>query len=143
MRNIGTKSLLNALMISGSIGVGITLLTLFALWPAEVKQQPLSVLNYRSIDISKGEIILRESPFLSGSRRLDEPVLPVIPDQELIEAESSGRLMVLGVIPPEIAIIKKGDSTMTIRVGEETAYGTVDYVTRSGVSINGRFLSLK
>ena len=68
---------------------------------------------------------------------------PVMPNQELIEAEASGKLLVLGVIPPEIAIIKKGDAVQTIRVGEDNPHGTVDYVTRSGVSINGRFLSLK
>lgn len=143
MRKIGTTSIVKALVISGTTGVCFTLLTFLVLWPAEVKQQPLSVLNYKSIDISRGEITLRGSPFLSASKRLDEPVLPIIPDQELLEAEASGKMVVLGVIPPEIAIIKKGESTQTVRVGEETAYGTVEYVTRSGVAINGRFLSLK
>lgn len=143
MRKIGTSSLLNALMISGAIGAGFTLLTLFVLWPVGERQLPLSVLNYKKISLAKGEIILRDSPFLSGSRRLDEPVTPVMPNQELIEAEASGKLLVLGVIPPEIAIIKKGDAVQTIRVGEDNPHGTVDYVTRAGVSINGRFLSLK
>ena len=143
MRKIGTDSLLKALMASGTIGVCLTLLAFFVMWPVEVKQQPLSVLNYKNIDVSKSEITLRGSPFLSGSKRLDEPVVPVMPDQELLEAEASGKMVVLGVIPPEIAIIKKGESTQTVRVGEETAYGTVEYVTRSGVAINGRFLSLK
>lgn len=143
MIKISTNSLLKAFVTSSLIGVGLTALTLVMFWPIEEKQQPLSVLNYENIDVAKGEIVFRGSPFLSGDNNLMAPSLPVMPDQELLESDTTGRLMVLGVIEPDIAIISKGGTVITARAGEETACGVIDYVARTGASVNGRFINLK
>lgn len=142
MRSISANDKIYAFIASSIIGGLLTTAVLVLSLPEDVPGQPLSVLNYDNIDLSKGEIILRNSPFVPGVALQDSPVIPVLPEQELID-EATGRLVVLGVIPPDVAIIKKGDTMLTARVGEETAHGTIDYVTRSGVSINGRFINLK
>lgn len=143
MIKISTNSLLKAFVASGFFGAGLAALTLFMLWPAEERQQPMSVLNYENIDVAKGEIVFRGSPFLSGDSSLIAPAFPVVPDQELLETETAGRLMVLGVIQPDVAIISKGGKVTTARVGEETDCGVIDYVTRTGASVDGRFINLK
>jgi len=75
------------------------------------------------------------------------PSLPGLPRQPGISGGSGlvpqQALVVLGVLPPKVAIIQDGGKTITVKVGEETSLGVVEDVTAAGVTIGRQFYALK
>jgi hypothetical protein len=75
------------------------------------------------------------------------PSLPSLPRQPGITGgpgfAPQQALVVLGVLPPKVAIIQDGGKTLTVKVGEETSFGVVEAVTAAGVTIGQQFYALK
>jgi len=71
------------------------------------------------------------------------PTLPVQPGMAGGQGIASNAVVVLGVLPPKVAIVQVNGKTMTVKLGDETACGVVENVTEEGVAIGSQFYELK
>lgn len=52
-------------------------------------------------------------------------------------------LRVVGLLPPNIAIIQKSGKTITVRKGQDSEYGYIGEITKNGVYIDGTFIEIE
>lgn len=75
---------------------------------------------------------------------MDMPTPPGVPDMPGVNGSSvSNVLSVLGVLPPDVVIISKGGKTITAKLGENTEFGSINYISKNGATIDGRFIDIK
>lgn len=53
------------------------------------------------------------------------------------------KLVVTGVLPPDVVILSRGGKTITARSGQDTEFGTIGTVTIKGAYVDGSFVALK
>lgn len=72
------------------------------------------------------------------------PTPPQIPQQPggYSAGIPSGKLTVIGVLPPSVVIMQRGGQTITAKAGQQTDFGFVDSISKSGASIDGSWYEL-
>ena len=77
------------------------------------------------------------------------PPMPFTPRSEGFEGNvgvnytESNEVNVIGVLPPDVVVLGRGNQTVTARSGSDTAFGTVGEVTAKGAYVDGNFIALK
>ncbi len=145
MRKIGVTTRLGiyaASVIAGALVFGSLA---YLSTPAEVKPNPLPVVNFANTDLDTGSIT-GTSPFaLPALQQMDVPDMPVPPGvpSMLGAGMQADVLTVIGVLPPDVVILQKGGETLTARAGSATKWGTVNSISSSGATIDGAFIKIK
>lgn len=145
MRKIGVATGLAAYLTSVLSGAVVFGSLIYFSSPAEVKPNPLPVLNFANTNLDTGSIT-GSSPFvLPAAPAMETPDMPVPPGVPSMPGAGMQPdvLTVVGVLPPDVVILQKGGESLTARVGTETKWGTVNSVTSSGATIDGAFINIK
>ena len=136
MKKISFFRYVGTLVASGLLGAGLTFGLLISSNPAEVNMPKQPAVNYDSISFLKNNIIIGSSPFserdVSRFQDLASPIIPELPQQD-------ERLKVIGLLPPDVVILKKGGETVTAMVGEDTKFGRINSVFVGGAVIDGQY----
>lgn len=57
-------------------------------------------------------------------------------------AKVAARVEVIGLLPPDVAILRKGGQTITARIGD-TVFGYLSLVSETGVEVNGEWVEFQ
>jgi len=71
------------------------------------------------------------------------PTLPTQPGLVGKKGFANKAFVVLGVLPPSVAIIQDGGKTVTVRLGDATSQGHIAEITANGILIGQQFFGLK
>lgn len=86
-------------------------------------------------------------PGMSGPDMLppSAPVVPAMPTNP--NAPYAGgyddTLRVVGVLPPDVAILQRAGKTVTVKIGKETPWGTLTSVSKRGVTVGGEWVDFE
>lgn len=145
MRKINFLCYTIVLGLSAISGIIISCLFLYISKPVKPLVSNIPIIDYDKINTHKGGIILGQSPFNKGSFEslvLSEvPVPPSVPMMPDINTQE--KLVILGLLPPDVCIIRKGADTVTARSGDDTKLGHIGNITPHGVYIDGRFIEIQ
>lgn len=144
MRKISFLTYSTVLGLSAVSGIIFSSLFLYIAKPVKPITSNFPIIDYYKINTHKGGLILGQSPFkgIAAHPLLPEaPVPPQVPGMP--EAIGDDKLTVLGLLPPDVCIIKKGSDTITARVGDDTKLGHVGDITNRGVYIDGTFIEIQ
>lgn len=146
MRKIGVTTKLATYMASVISGAMVFGSFAYLFTPAEVKPNPLPVVNFSNTNLDTGSIT-GTSPFAlpdtSKMKVSDMPVPPGVPSMPVGAGMQADVLTVIGVLPPDVVILQKGGETLTARAGSATKWGTVNSISSSGATIDGAFIKIK
>lgn len=142
MRKISFLGYATVLGLSAVSGIILGSFFLYISKPAESTSINLPVIDYDKVNTHKGGIILGQSPF-KGS--FVAPVLPEAPVPPSVPnmPDLNEKMVVLGVLPPDVCIIKKGTETVTARSGDDTKFGHIGAITSNGAYIDGSFIEIQ
>ena len=144
MRKISFLTYSTVLGLSAVSGIIFSSLFLYIAKPVKPITSNFPIIDYYKINTHKGGLILGQSPFkgIAAHPLLPEaPVPPSVPGMP--KAIGDDKLTVLGLLPPDVCIIKKGSDTITARVGDDTKLGHVGDITNRGVYIDGTFIEIQ
>lgn len=68
------------------------------------------------------------------------PMVPQMPDTPGAPARQSEVLSVIGVLPPDVVILKKGGQTITAKTGSKTDFGTIGTISKTGATVDGNWI---
>ncbi len=71
------------------------------------------------------------------------PEVPAVPKVPTMNKGFGETIEVLGVLPPDTCILRKGSETVTVRANEDSSIGSVGQITSDGVYVNGNFYAIK
>lgn len=142
MRKISFLGYATVLGLSAASGIILGSLFLYISKPVESTSINLPVIDYEKVNTHKGGIILGQSPF---KNTFAAPVLPEAPVPPSVPnmPDMNEKMVVLGVLPPDVCIIKKGTETVTARSGDDTKFGHIGAITSHGAYIDGSFLEIQ
>lgn len=86
------------------------------------------------------------TPSVSAPTPPGVPPMPFTPRSEGnvgINYTESSEVSVIGVLPPDVVVLGRGNQTVTARTGSDTEFGTVGAVTSKGAYVDGTFIALK
>lgn len=72
----------------------------------------------------------------------NSPVVPPMPGN----ARGGGHddvLRVIGILPPDVAILQCAGRTVTAKIGTQTPWGTLSSVSKAGVTVGGEWIDFK
>ena len=144
MRKISFLCYATVLGLSAVSGIIFSSLFLYIAKPVKPITSNFPIIDYYKINTHKGGLILGQSPFkgIAAHPLLPEaPVPPSVPGMPDIAA--GDKLVVLGVLPPDVCIIRKGADTVTARSGDDTKLGHVGNITSRGAYIDGNFIEIQ
>lgn len=144
MRKISFLTYATVLGLSAVGGIIFSSLFLYIAKPVKPITSNLPIIDYDKINTHKGGIILGQSPFkgtLTAPILPEAPVPPLVPGMPDIAA--GDKLVVLGLLPPDVCIIRKGADTITARAGDDTKLGHIGNITPRGVYIDGNFTEIQ
>lgn len=98
----------------------------------DVSKVNLSPSNIKNIDPSPFFEVIGQTP----------PGTPIVPGQPNGKGASND-LVILGVLPPDVVILRRGGKTLTAKTGEDTFAGVIGKVYLDGAWINNVFIPLK
>lgn len=90
---------------------------------------------------------LSSVPGMPGSEMIppSAPIVPQMPSNP--NAPYAGgyddTLRVVGVLPPDVAILQRSGKTVTVKLGKETPWGTLTSVSKSGVTVGGEWVDFE
>lgn len=150
MREIGYSNVISTLVCSAFLGVFISGITLYFARPDTAAVNSLPTINYDNINLYKSHVI-GSSPFRSQQNSdnvMDMPSMPTPPSVPSMPAPSGipntgDQLTVIGLLPPDVCILRKGGITVTARSGSDTELGHVGSITDEGVYVDGQYLRIK
>lgn len=120
---------------------------------SNVAEKPLKLVDYeREFNNLQATVITKASPFKAAAINAKETLLPPTPPS--VPAMPTGpkginniitqdKLTVVGLLPPNIAIIQKGGKAITVKSGQTSEYGYVGEITSNGVYIDGTFMKIE
>lgn len=87
-------------------------------------------------------------PGMPGSAMLppSAPVVPPMPGTPNVPAAAGGyddTLRVVGVLPPDVAILQRSGQTVTAKIGSETPWGTLSSVSKNGATVGGEWVDFE
>lgn len=150
MREIGYSNVISTLVCSAFLGVFISGITLYFARPDTAAVNSLPTINYDNINLYKSRVI-GSSPFglrQNSDNVMDMPSMPTPPSVPSMPAPSGipntgDQLTVIGLLPPDVCILRKGGITVTARSGSDTELGHVGSITDEGVYVDGQYLRIK
>lgn len=146
MKKISITKRLIIFGITATASIGLFGSLAYLTQPDRPSAAEIPVINYDNSGIGNKILIAgsRISPFA-----VKLPALPEVPEPPAVPAMADGysaedaRLAVIGVLPPDVVILRKAGETVTARSGEDTKFGLVGNVGAKGAVVNGEFVELK
>ncbi len=71
------------------------------------------------------------------------PLPPSVPSMPGAIGQNGSAFTVVGVLPPNIAIVKEGSSIKTVKVGDKLTLGQIEGISKDGITVSGQFYALK
>lgn len=95
-------------------------------------------------NLSANPVIRAPSPFGTSNNSKSVPGVPGVPEMpKELKTDSFENITVIGIIPPDIAIISDNGKTKTVKTGDTVAEKMIGPVSSEGVFINDIFVNLK
>lgn len=173
MRKIGFTPKIVAYASSMVLSIGIfgSYNMLLSVTPSNVPEIPVINLDTISPVISSTDYAESANPFgtisvtgagagvarmgMGGTQGVSTPTPPGVPPMPFtprsegfegnvgVNYTESNEVNVIGVLPPDVVVLGRGNQTVTARSGSDTAFGTVGAVTVKGAYVDGNFIALK
>lgn len=150
MRKIGFVNYAASLVLSSLCGVGFATGLIFLTEPAPSAKQTLPVISFDNVQLFRNSVESKKNPFdgpmkdaIKAVERAKMPAVPSTPKVPSMSKEFGERIEVLGVLPPDTCILRKGSETVTVRTNEDSSVGKVGEITSEGVYVNGIFYAIE
>lgn len=149
MRKIGFFNYISFFASSALLGIvaSVGLIFLTKPFPAQVTNIP--VISFNNVQLFRNNIESKMNPFggpLAEIMSPKKPVVSSIPKPPSVPAEpvipESERISVMGIMPPDTCIIRKGSEIVTVSSGQKTSVGSIGKVTSEGVYVDGKFYKM-
>lgn len=152
-----TQLLVYGLTVLSSAGMFLTIFA--ATLPTMPEAKKPSVSDFSQLHMQMGQTVFAAaSPFpdkvdltsvlgMPGSEMIppSAPIVPQMPSNP--NAPNVGgyddTLRVVGVLPPDVAILQRSGKTVTAKLGTETPWGTLSSVSKAGVTVGGDWVAFK
>lgn len=145
MRKINFFEYILTLIASSACGIFFSGTLIYYTSTPVISKIEQPVVAYEKINVNLHKATISgSSPFtatLPSVSNIDIPEPPDIPNMPKI-VDTSQKLKVLGVLPPDICIIQRGSDTITSRRGESTKLGNIGDITNQGVYIDGQYIQI-
>lgn len=133
---------LTSAVFGAALGIG-TIITTTPIVESSAKI-PLAKLNSNSISDAA---IVSSNPFGPIKTIPEKPTMPSIPVPQVPSMPgqngvANNVLECLGVLPPDICILRKNGETLTAKLNSDTKFGYVSNISSSGVTVDGKFINL-
>lgn len=157
MINLSGKNQIVLCISAGVLGVVMFTAMLFIHKVPAYRPQTMNGSSYETILTDQAIQIAPEASFFavtvaeaaaSAAQEISQmpamPTPPQIPQQPGGSSAGipSGKLTVIGVLPPSVVIMQRGGQTITAKVGQQTDFGFVDSISKTGASIDGSWYEL-
>lgn len=147
MRNIKLHYRMAGIAVSVILSAALCGTYLYVGYPEKPKVQDIPIINFDTagIEVTAQEtLVIKDSPFGNLPVALEMPDMPSPPSvPDMSDAAVSDKLVVMGVLPPDVVIIGKGGKTLTARAGENTEFGYIGSISSDGAYIDGAWIALK
>lgn len=154
-----TQLLVYGLTVLSSAGIFLTVFA--ATLPAIPKAKQPSISDFSQLHMQMGQTVFAAaSPFpdkidltpipgmeTGGLAQMLPPNSPVVPPMPGNHYAPGGAhndvLRVVGVLPPDVAILQCSGQTVTARIGSKTPWGTLSSVSKAGVTVGGEWVDFQ
>lgn len=150
MRKIGFVNYAVSLVLSSLCGVGFATGLIFLTKPAPSAKQTLPVISFENVQLFRNNIEIKKNPFdgpmkdaVKAVERAKMPKAPSTPKVPSMDKAFGDRIEVLGVLPPDTCILRKGSELVTVRANEDSKVGKIGQITSDGVHVDGNFYAIK
>lgn len=150
MRKIGFVNYAVSLVLSSLCGVGFATGLIFLTEPAPSAKQTLPVISFDNVQLYRNNVESKVNPFdgpmkdaIKAIEKAKMPEVPAVPKVPSMNKGFGETIEVLGVLPPDTCILRKGSETVTVRANEDSSIGSVGQITSDGVYVNGNFYAIK
>ena len=149
MRKIGFINYVVSLVLSSMCGVGFATGLIFFTEPAPSPKQSLPVISFNNVQLFRNNVDNKHNPFAGPMRdaikAIEKSKMPEPPSTPDVPSMGQGfeKIEVLGVLPPDTCILRRGSDTLTLRANEDSIIGKVGKITSDGVYVDGIFYSFK
>lgn len=150
MRKIGFVNYAVSLVLSSLCGVGFAIGLIFLTQPAPSAKQTLPVISFDNVQFFRNSVESKNNPFdgpmKDAIRAIEKAKMPERPSTPKVPAMNNDvgeHIEVLGVLPPDTCILRKGSETVTVNANEDSKFGSVGRITSEGVYVNGNFYAIK
>lgn len=150
MRKIGFVNYTFSLSVCSLLGVGLAVGLIFITKPMPPSKNTLPVISFNNVQLFRSSVEAKTSPFsgpimdvvkaLEKPKMPKVPAVPKMPEERISESE---QIYVLGVLPPDTCVLRKGSEILTAKSGEDMKFGKVSQVTSEGVYVNGKFYKMQ
>ncbi|WP_455654329.1 hypothetical protein [Phascolarctobacterium sp.] len=157
MKKIKSTTQLLGYGISALAAAGVFFTLLVASTPNMPSVRQPAVGDFSQIQVGQ-TVFASSSPFPA---KLDLSSVPGMPGSEMIPPSPpivpqmprdpngpytggyDDTLRVVGVLPPDVAILQRSGKTVTVKLGKETPWGTLTSVSKSGVTVGGEWVDFE
>lgn len=149
MRKIGFFNYISFFASSALLGIAASVGLIFLTKPFPAQVPNIPVISFNNVQLFRNNIETKTDPFsgpLAEIMSPKKPVVPAIPQPPSAPAEpvipESERISVMGIMPPDTCIVRKGSEIFTVSSGEKSPVGSVGKVTSEGVYVDGKFYKM-
>lgn len=136
-----TQLLVYSLAVLSSAGMFLTIFA--ATSPTMPEAKKPSVSDFSQLHMQMGQTVPgMETGGLAQMLPPNSPVVPPMPGN----ARGGGHddvLRVIGILPPDVAILQCAGRTVTAKIGTQTPWGTLSSVSKAGVTVGGDWVAFK
>lgn len=154
---VTTQLLVYGLTVLSSAGMFLTIFAATSPTMPETKKPNVS--DFSQLHMQMGQTVFAAaSPFpdkvdltpipgmeTGGLTQMLPPNSPVVPPMPG-NARGGGHddvLRVIGILPPDVAILQCAGRTVTAKIGTQTPWGTLSSVSKAGVTVGGDWVAFK
>ena len=149
MRKIGFFNYISFFAGSAILGILFSSGLMCVSKPLPVEKVNLPVISFNNVQLFRSNIETKVNPFAGPladvfsppkpiapkmPAALKTPSKPVIPENE--------RISVMGILPPDTCILRKGGKVITVRNGKKSEFGEIGEITSEGVYVDGKLYKM-
>lgn len=137
-----TQLFVYSLAVLSSAGMFLTIFAATSPTMPEAKKPSVSDFSQLHMQIDLTPIPGMETGGLAQMLPPNSPVVPPMPGN----ARGGGHddvLRVIGILPPDVAILQCAGRTVTAKIGTQTPWGTLSSVSKAGVTVGGEWIDFK
>lgn len=150
MRKIGFFNYISFFSISAIFGIAASVGLIFLTKPFPAQVQNIPVVSFNNAELYRHNVETKADPFSGPLADLFAPPKPVspppmpkiAPGQAERQISESERIYVIGVMPPDTCILRRGGEVLTVISGEKSPFGAIGNVTAEGVYVDGKFYKM-
>lgn len=150
MRKIGFFNYISFFAGSAILGILFSTGLMFITKPLPAEKVNLPVISFNNVQLFKSNIETKINPFAGPLADLFAPPKPILPEMPAVPetpAEpvipENERIFVMGILPPDTCILRKGGQVITVRSGKKSEFGEIGKITSEGVYVDGKLYEMQ